>query len=115
MNEQALAIHASAAPPIAPSGEQVLQSAEQVYRRLLADQPRHFRALCGLAVLRGRLGAVDEARGLLDRAAMAARRRAEDHVTLGTAYGRINDLERARRHFEEALAIDPNSAEARQN
>src|SRR5215469_2303286 len=115
MNEQAIAIHATAAPPIAPSGEQALQSAEQVYRRLLADQPRHLRALCGLAVVRGRLGAPDEARGLLDRAAVVARRRAEDHVALGTAFGQINDLDRARRHFEEALAIDPNSAEARQN
>src|SRR6516162_8920631 len=115
MNEQALAIRVSAAPPIAPSGEQVLQSAEQVYRRLLADQPRHFRALCGLAVVRGQLGAADEARGLLDRAAAVAGPRAEDHVALGMAFGRINDLDRARRHFEQALAIDPNSAEAHQN
>jgi tetratricopeptide (TPR) repeat protein len=113
MNEHSFAIHPSAASRIPQSGEHVLHSAEQAYRRLLADQPSHVRALCGLAVVRGQLGAVEEAQGLLDRAAAVASRRVEDHVTLGAAFGRINDLSRARQHLEEAVRLDEGHCEPR--
>jgi tetratricopeptide (TPR) repeat protein len=115
MNEHAFAIHQPAASRRPLSGEHVLHSAEQAYRRLLADQPGHLRALCGLAVVRGQLGAVEEARGLLDRAAAVASGRVEDHVALGTGFGRINDLSRARQHLEEAVRLDKGHGEARQH
>jgi tetratricopeptide (TPR) repeat protein len=112
MNQQVLATRPPAAT-IPLSGEQALHSAEQAYRRLLADQPQHFRALCGLAVVRSQRGAIDEALGLLGRAAALASRCAKDHLALGTAFARIKDLDGARRHFEEAVTLDEEHSEAR--
>ena len=113
MNEHSIAGCIPAASLIPLSGDHVLHAAERAYRGLLADQPRHFRALCGLAVVRGQLGAPDEARELLDRAAAAANGHVGDHVVLGAAFGRINDLDGARRHFEEAIRLDRQHGEAR--
>jgi tetratricopeptide (TPR) repeat protein len=113
MNEHLTATHLPAASRMPQSGEYVLHSAEQAYRRLLADQPSHFRALCGLAVVRGHLGAVEEAQSLLDRAAAHAGQRAEDHVALAAAFAKINDLNRARRHLDEAVPLDNGHCEAR--
>ncbi len=113
MNEHSIAGYTPAASLIPQSGDHVLHAAERAYRGLLADQPRHFRALCGLAVVRGQLGAPDEARDLLDRAAAAANGHVGDHVVLGAALGRINDLDGARRHFEEAIRRDGQHVEAR--
>ncbi|MGA7804796.1 tetratricopeptide repeat protein, partial [Bradyrhizobium sp.] len=90
-----------------------MQTAEQAYRRVLTDQPGHFRALCGLAVVRGQLGALDEARDLVAQAIDVAGDSAEDHLLLGTTYIRINDLDSAHRQFEIAVARDAGHAEAR--
>src|SRR6266436_407756 len=113
MNESALAnrTRAASAIPVAPG--YALQTAEQAYRRVLADQPGHFRALCGLAVVRSQLGALDEARDLIGQAVDVAGPSAEDHVVLGTTFIRINDLESAHRQFEMAVALDEGHAEAR--
>jgi tetratricopeptide (TPR) repeat protein len=113
MNEHLIAGYVPSAPPIPPSGDHVLHAAERAYRGLLADQPRHFRALCGLAVVRGQLGAPDEARDLLIRAAAATSAHAGDHVVLGAAFARIGDLDGARHHFEEAIRRDGQHGEAR--
>ena len=113
MNEQALANRTPANSTIPVAGEYGLRAAEQAYRGLLADQPRHFRALCGLAAVRGQLGALDEARDLIDRAVNVARPSAEDDIALGTTFIRINDLESARRQFEKAVARDERNAAAR--
>ena len=94
-----------------------MQTAEQAYRRVLAEQPAHLRALCGLAVIRAQLGASDEARDLMGRAVAAAGQSAQDsadnHVVLGTGFMRINDLENAHCQFEIAVARDQGHAEAR--
>ena len=113
MNESALATRPRVASAIPVAGGYALHAAEQAYRRVLADQPGHFRALCALAVVRGQLGALDEARGLIGRAVEVAGQSAEDHVVLGTTFIRINDLESARRQFEMAVAFDEGHAEAR--
>jgi tetratricopeptide (TPR) repeat protein len=113
MNESALANQTRAASAIPVGGGYALQTAEQAYRRLLADQPGHFRALCGLATVRGQLGALDEARDLIGRAVEVAGQSAEDHVVLGTTFIRINDLESAFRQFEMAVARDEGHAGAR--
>jgi len=113
MNASALANRPRMASAIPVSGEHALQTAEQAYRRVLADQPGHFRALCGLAALRGQLGALDEARDLIGQAVDIAGQSAEDHVLLGTTYIRINDLECAQRQLEMAVALDEGHAEAR--
>jgi tetratricopeptide (TPR) repeat protein len=113
MNESALADRPRVASAIPVAGGYALQTAEQAYRRVLADKPGHFRALCGLAVVRGQLGAPDEARDLIGQAVDVARPSAEDHVVLGTTFIRINDLDSAQRQFEMAVARDEAHAEAR--
>jgi tetratricopeptide (TPR) repeat protein len=113
MNQTAVVdrTRAASAIPVAPG--YALQTAEQAYRRVLADQPGHFRALCGLAVVRSQLGALDEARDLIGQAVEVAGPSAEDHVVLGTTFIRINDLAGAHRQFEMAVALDEGHAEAR--
>src|ERR1700688_57210 len=106
MNESALANRTRAASAIPVSGEYALHVAEQAYRRVLSEQPRHFRALCGLAVVRSQLGAPGEARDLIGQAVDVAAQSAEDHVVLGTTFIRIDDLRNARRQFEMAVALD---------
>jgi tetratricopeptide (TPR) repeat protein len=106
MNETALANRPRIASAMPVAGGYALHTAEQTYRQVLADQPRHVCALCGLAVVRGQLGAIDEARDLIGRAVAVASQSAEDHVALGKAFSRINDLESAHHHFEMAAAFE---------
>jgi tetratricopeptide (TPR) repeat protein len=113
MNEPAIAIHPRTASIVPSAGADALKAAEQAYRGLLADDPRHFRALCGLAAVRSQLGAEAEARDLLTQAAGLARPSTEDQIALGTAFRRIKDLDSARRHFEAAIALDQEHAEPR--
>jgi tetratricopeptide (TPR) repeat protein len=113
MNESALADRPRIASAIPVAGEYALHTAEQAYRRVLADQPGHFRALCALAVVRGQLGALDEARDLVGQAIDVAGPSAEHHVVLGTTFIRIADVASAHRQFEMAVALDEGHAEAR--
>jgi tetratricopeptide (TPR) repeat protein len=114
MSESALANRPHVASSAMPNaGGYPLHMAEQAYRRVLADQPRHFRALCGLAVVRGQLGAPGEARDLIGQAVDVAGQSAEDHVVLGTTFIRMDDLGNARRQYEMAVALDQGHAEAR--
>jgi len=113
MNEPAIAIHPRTASIVPNAGADALKAAEQAYRGLLADEPRHLRALCGLAAVRSQLGADAEARELLTQAVGVARPSAEDQIALGTAFRRIKDLDSARRHFESAVALDQDHAEPR--
>jgi tetratricopeptide (TPR) repeat protein len=113
MNEPAIAINPRTASLIATAGADALKTAEQAYRGVLADEPRHFRALCGLASVRSQLGASAEARDLLEQAVAAASPSVEDQIALGTAFRRINDLAGARRFFEAALSLDRTHGEAR--
>src|SRR3954469_14799658 len=106
MNDSALANRTQTATAVPVAGGYALHAAEQAYRQVLADHPTHFRALCGLAAVRGQLGAQDEARELLDRAVSLAGRSADDHVVLGTTFTRVNDFENAQRQFEMAVACD---------
>jgi len=112
MNEPAVAIRPRTESGIAGAVD-ALRAAEKAYRDLLTDEPRRFRALCGLAVVRSQLGAPADARHLLTQAAEVARPSVEDHLALGTGFRRINDLERARHHFEQAVRLDERHGEAR--
>jgi len=113
MNEPALTIHPRTASIVPSAGADALKAAEQAYRSLLADEPKHFRALCGLAAVRSQLGAEAEARELLTQAVGLARPLAEDQLALGSAFRRIKDLDGARRHLEAAVALDRDHAEPR--
>ena len=93
MNETSLASRprVESATPVA--GGYALHTAEQAYRQLLSSQPQHFRALCGLAAVRGQLGAIDEARELIAQAVNVAGQTVDDQAVLGTTFIRINDLD----------------------
>lgn len=113
MNEPAITIHPRTASIISSAGADALKAAEQAYRGLLADEPRHFRALCGLAAVRSQLGAQAEARELLAQAVATAGASVEDQIALGAAFRRINDPASARRHLEQAVRLDKEHGEAR--
>jgi tetratricopeptide (TPR) repeat protein len=113
MNETALATRPRVESSTPVAGGYALHTAEQAYRQILATQPQHFRALCGLAAVRGQLGAVDEARELIAQAVNVAGQNADDQIALGTTFIRINDLDRARHHLEKAIGFDPAHAGAR--
>src|ERR1700748_3050078 len=89
MNESAFADRPRIALATSVADGYGLQTAEQAYRRVLVDQPRHIRALCGLAVVRNELGAHGEARDLIARAEAVAGRSVEDDVALGTTFIRM--------------------------
>src|SRR3954449_2292317 len=113
MNDTNLATRprVESATPVA--GGYALHTAEQAYRQLLASQPEHFRALCGLAGGRGQLGALDEARELIAKAVSVAGQSVDDRRGLGPPFTGITDLDGPRHHLETAIALDPTQAGAR--
>ncbi len=113
MNETSVATRPRAASATPVAGGYALHTAEQAYRQLLASQPQHFRALCGLAAVRSQLGSIDEARDLIGQAVDVAGQSVEDQIVLGTTFIRINDFDSAHRHLETAVSLDQGSAEAR--
>src|SRR3569832_2307118 len=122
MNETAIAfrprlVTASTTPPgqpMPPADAATLSAAEQAYRRMLAAQPRHFRTLCGLAMIRLQLGDIGEAELLLGQAASAADQTAAAPLLLGQAFANLGDCCRrlgrhrdAIAHYMRALSIHP--------
>jgi tetratricopeptide (TPR) repeat protein len=99
-----------------PADAATLSAAEQAYRRVLTAQPRHFRTLCGLAMIRLQLGDIGEAEMLLRQAADAADA-ADAPPMLGHAFASLGDgcrrLGRHRDaivHYTRALAIHPETS-----
>src|SRR5581483_7278115 len=102
----------SSVPPPAID-DRALQLAEQAYRNVLALQPKHFRTLCSLAMIRLQLGDAHEARALLEQAASEAGDSADLHLCLGKAFAGVGDLSKSSSHLQRAIAIDESSIEAR--
>ncbi|GLH75638.1 hypothetical protein SSBR45G_05460 [Bradyrhizobium sp. SSBR45G] len=100
-------------PPTAAINERALRVAEEAYRKVLALQPRHFRTLCSLAMVRLQLGDAHEARTLLDQAAEETGDSAELHLSLGKTFAGLGDLAKASTHLQRAVALDGTSTEAR--
>lgn len=96
------------------SGGQPMQAAE-VYRRLLADDPRNARTEYNLALA---LAAVKDVRGereALEKAVEFDPKMAVALSELGLLDIEATDLLSARKHLEAALAIDPQLATAQGN
>ncbi|MGY3452440.1 sulfotransferase [Bradyrhizobium sp. USDA 4353] len=120
MNELAVAVRprlvsapANGRQPTQALDERALRVAEEAYRKVLALQPRHFRTLCSLAMVRLQLGDAHEARTLLDQAAEQAGESADLHLSLGKTYAGLGDLAKASTHLQRAVALDSRSIEAR--
>jgi tetratricopeptide (TPR) repeat protein len=123
MNEPAVAFRprlvstSNAVSPPAPVDANTLHGAEQAYRRMLTVQPRHFRTLCGLAMVRLQLGDIGDAEMLLGQAAEAADQVADAPLLLGQAFASLGDCCRrlgrhqdAIAHYRRALSIHPETS-----
>lgn len=83
--------------------------AEAAYRALLDEMPRHVGGLQGLAALHDAAGRVDDAAACRSRIDAV---RAEGAANVGAMLLYHNDLARARRSLEQALALDENCLKA---
>ena len=92
-----------------------LAEAEQIYRHILAADPRHGEALQQLALIARDSGHLDEAEGLLRRAIATAPRNAEFHNTLGTIYRALGKPAEAERCYRLAIKRRPAYAQAMSN
>jgi len=119
MNEPAttfrprLVSSAGTSVPTPAIDHRALQVTEQAYRKVLAFQPKHFRTLCSLAMVRLQLGDADEARGLLEQAANEAGDSADLHLSLGKAFAGLGDPGKSSTHLQRAVALDESAIEPR--
>jgi len=88
---------------------------EELYRQILAIEPRHGDTLQQLALIALHHGYLDEAEGLLRRAIAGSPRNAEFHNTLGFICQRQGRLEEAAECFRTAIRRRPGYAEAMSN
>jgi protein O-GlcNAc transferase len=100
--EQALASHAQGRLP----------EAEQLYRRVLETEERHFGAVHGLGLIRLQQARFADAVNLFRRAVKIDRNSAEAHHHLGVALIGLGRAEDAVERFEKALILRPDFAEA---
>jgi len=89
-----------------------LSGAEQFHHLILAVEPAHLGALCGLGAIRRHQGKFGDAVSLLRRAVDAAPHSADAQAGLGAALAGLNRPEEAIACYEKALAIDPAHAGA---
>lgn len=93
----------------------LLVEAEEGYRHLLAQQPRHTEAMNLLAALYQQQGEFAKAIPLLQKAIAIAPTQADYHCNLGSAYRAMGDLSSALPAFQTALALNPQHLEAQFN
>ncbi len=89
-----------------------MRGAEQLYRRVLQAEPKHFGALHALGLLRAQRDDNDEAIALLGQAIAQNPRSAETHLNLAVVYETLCRPEQALTLCARALAIRPHFAEA---
>jgi len=92
-----------------------LREAEQLHQAILALEPDHLGALCGLAGIRAQQGKCDEAALLLRRVAGAMSDTADAHAALGSMFASLDRPEDAIPCYEKALATRPDDAEVYNN
>jgi tetratricopeptide (TPR) repeat protein len=92
-----------------------LAQAEQLYRQILAIEPRHDESLHLLGVVFCQCGRADLAAPLIERAIALRGGVAAYHYNLGLALQMQGRLEAAGRGFEQAVALKPDYVEAHNN
>lgn len=90
-------------------------AAEELYRAVLAREPRHPGALAELGALRLQAEDFTEAATLMSRLIERDPNSSNAHNNLGIALTRLERSSEAVRHFETALALDPKRPEANYN
>jgi tetratricopeptide (TPR) repeat protein len=92
-----------------------LAAAEQIYRAILAGEPRHAEALHLLGVLAHQTGHPQPASELIRQAIAANPRAGYFHNNLGNALRDLGQFADARAAYETALRLEPRSADAHSN
>ena len=92
-----------------------LQTAEQIYRQILAVEPNHADALHLLGVVAGQLGKHELAIEHIGRAIGLKGDEAAFHSNLGIAFKDQGKLDEAIEYFRRALELQPGYAEAHHN
>ncbi len=90
-----------------------LNEALALYQRILAAQPDHLMALCGLSDALQRSGQPQDAASAIAKAEADVSARA--HFHLATTLCHLGRHEAAAAHYREAVALEPDWAEARHN
>lgn len=89
-----------------------LAQAEQLYRQVLGQDPRHAEALQLLATLAAQAGRRDQTVALLEQAVAAEPDNASCLANLGSAYVTAGRFLDARAPLERAIRLDPSSVSA---
>jgi protein O-GlcNAc transferase len=92
-----------------------LGEAEQLYRRILAQNPEHAVALYLLGMVAARAGQLDAAVELIQRSVQVNPIDAMAHNNLGIAYQCKGQLDAAIAAYRDALRLNPDLAEAHSN
>lgn len=96
------------AKALAFQAENNLETAAELYEKLLQDDPRCFPALLGLGKLFLERKELEAAATLLQRALMLNPRSVAAHLSLGLVERELQETESALRHFAFALRLAPN-------
>jgi len=89
-----------------------LNEAAQIYVEILRADPANMGALYHLAQVNCRQERIVEGIGLLRRLLSIDPRQARAHNLLGLALGRLGQTQEALASFNDAIAVDPNLADA---
>jgi protein O-GlcNAc transferase len=89
--------------------------AETIYRRILAEEPRHVGALLLLGTLAQESGRLDEARQLLEQALALDDRMPELHYGLAVVLQAQGEADTAIARYRQAVALRPAYPEAHNN
>ncbi|HVT88132.1 MAG TPA: tetratricopeptide repeat protein [Tepidisphaeraceae bacterium] len=91
------------------------EQAEQIYRQVLAIQPRNPDALHLLGLIEHQFGRNTEAQELIERAIRNKPHEPTFYVNLGQVYRALNRIDMAEQAQRQAIELDPNIAEAHSN
>jgi tetratricopeptide (TPR) repeat protein/glycosyltransferase involved in cell wall biosynthesis len=91
------------------------EKAEIIFRRVLADDPAHSRALYYLGIIAGRRGDHEAAEGFFRHALALAPHYAEAHYNLGNILQEQGRLENAVASYRRAVALEPTAAAVHHN
>jgi protein O-GlcNAc transferase len=92
-----------------------LAQAEEIYRRVLAQQPNHADALHMLGVIAHQMGRLDAAIELIQQAIRLRSDSPDAHYNLGNALGESSRFDEAIFAFRRAIQLRPGYAEAYNN
>ena len=92
-----------------------LKVAEEIYKKILEEDPNHFPSIVLLGTLSAQIKNFDQAKQLLEKGIKINPDHPEAHYNLGLVYNALGDFEKAIICFETAIKIKSDYAEAYNN